>query len=202
MEYSFQRSQSISISLRTSSHNCINSTELTYIEDCLFQGKDSYQGENFNVVIFSDSLSAYKALKDCNYNDRDIYKTLSLISEIQEGRKVTLVWVPTHVGIPGNEKAGALANTAITREQIDRWIPASIKDVKRSVTRNIIQLWQTRWDEDPRNLHYKRIEKLVSPKSKFKCFSRRKETLISRLSWKVCSESVLVSREVSSRWHM
>ena len=55
----------------------------------------------------------------------DWWATLTIISEIQEsGRKITLVWVPTHVGIPGNEKADALAKVATTREQIDRWIPA------------------------------------------------------------------------------
>ena len=54
------------ISLRTSSHSCISSTELAAIEDCLLHVKESYQGENFDTVIFSDSLSALQALKDCN----------------------------------------------------------------------------------------------------------------------------------------
>ena len=44
------------------------------------------------------------------YNDPDVYRILSTISELQEkGKEVTLVWVPTHVGIPGNEQADALA---------------------------------------------------------------------------------------------
>ena len=47
------------------------------------------------------------------------------------------------------------------------WIPASIKDVKRSVARNIIQQRQTSWVADPRSQHYKTVEKLVSTKSKF-----------------------------------
>ena len=126
--------KNVNISLRTSSHSCISSIELAAIEDCLIHVKDSYQGETFDIVILSDSLSALEALKDCNHFDRNINKTLTIISEIQEsGRKVTLVWVPAHVGIPGNEKADALAKAATTREQIDRWIPASIKDVKRAV---------------------------------------------------------------------
>ena len=107
--------KNVNISLRTSSHICISSIELAAIEDCLIHVKDSYQGEIIDIVILSDSLSALEALKDCNHFDRNINKTLTIISEIQEsGRKVTLVWVPAHVGIPGNEKADALAKAATT----------------------------------------------------------------------------------------
>ena len=149
---------------------------------------DSSQGETFYIVILSDSLNALEALKDCNHFDRNINKTLTIISELQEnGRKVTLVWVPAHVGNPGNEKADALAKAATTREQIDRWIPASIKDVKRAVGHNIIQQWQTRWVSDPRSQHHKTIEKLVPTKSKFQCASRRKEILISKLRIGKCA---------------
>ena len=87
----------------------------------------------------------------------------------------------------GNEKADALAKAATTREQIDRWIHADIKDLKRCAARNIIQQWQTRWDEDPGSLHNKIIEKFVSVKSKFHCASKRKETLISRLRLGKCA---------------
>ena len=68
-----------------------------------------------------------------------------------------------------------------------RWIPASIKDVKRAVGHNIIQQWQTRWVSDPRSQHHKTIEKLVSTKSKFQCASRRKEILISKLRIGKCA---------------
>ena len=179
--------KNVNISLRTSSHSCISSIELAAIEDCLVHVKDSYQGETFDIVISNDFLSALEALKDCNHLDRNINKTVTIISEIQEsGKKVTLVWVPAHVGIPGNEKADALAKAATTREQIDRWIPASIKDVKRAVDRNIIQQWQTRWVSDPRSQHHKTIEKLVSTRSKFQCASRRKE-IISKLRIEKCA---------------
>ena len=48
------------------------------------------------------------------YNDPDVYRILSTISEFQErGKEVTLVWVPAHVGIPGNEQADALAKAAL-----------------------------------------------------------------------------------------
>ena len=100
----------LKLSIRTSSHSSISSTELAAIESCLLHVKESYQGEILNLVIFTDSLSSLMNLKESNnaYNDPDVYRILSTISELQEkGKEVTLVWVPAHVGIPGNEQADA-----------------------------------------------------------------------------------------------
>ena len=54
--------KNVNISLRTSSHSYISSIELAAIEDCLVHVKDSYQGETFDTVILSDSLSASRAI--------------------------------------------------------------------------------------------------------------------------------------------
>ena len=73
------------------------------------------------------------------YNDPDVYKILSTISELQEkGKEVTLVWVSAHVGIPGNEQADALAKAATTKDTTEFWIPATIKDVKRIIDQNVL----------------------------------------------------------------
>ena len=120
------------------------------------------------------------------YNDPDVYRILSTISELQEkGKEVTLVWVPAHVGIPGNEQADALAKAATTKDTTECWIPATIKDVKRIIDQNVLQQWQTRWEDKEK--HYKLVEKRVSVKSKFQCASRKKETLISKLHLGKCA---------------
>ena len=129
------------------------------------------------------------------------YHGLTMISEIQEsGRKVTLVWVPAHVEIPGNETADALAKAATTREQIDR---GSIEDVKRAVSHNIIQQWQTRWVSDPRSQHHKTIEKLVYNWRQIPmCLKEEGDFNLKTPYWKMCSESTSVSLEASSRLKM
>ena len=121
------------------------------------------------------------------YNDPDVYRILSTISELQEkGKEVTQVWIPAHVGIPGNDEGEALAKAATTKDTTDCWIPATIKDVKRIIDQNVLQQWQTRW-EDKEEKHYKLVEKRVSVKSKFQCASRKKETLISKLRLGKCA---------------
>ena len=109
----------------TSSHSNISSMELAAIESYLLHVKESYQGEILNLVIFTDSLSSLMNLEESNnaYNDPDVYRILYTISELQEkGKEVTLVWVPAHVGIPGNEQADALAKAATTKDTTECWI--------------------------------------------------------------------------------
>ena len=129
------------------------------------------------------------------YNGPDVYRILSTISELQEkGKEVTLVWVPAHVGIPGNEQADALAKAATTKDTTECWILATIKDVKRIIDQNVLQQWQTRW-EDKEEKHYKLVEKRVSVKSKFQSASR-KETLISKLRQKCGSSNFLIRNDL------
>ena len=130
----------LKLSIRTSSHSSISSTELAAIESCLLHVKESYQGEILNLVIFTDSLSSLMNLEKSNnaYNDPDVYRILSTISELQEKGKVTLVWVSAHVGIPGNEQADALTKAATTKDTTECWIPATIMDVKRIIDQNVL----------------------------------------------------------------
>ena len=144
--------------------------------------------ETPNLVIFTDSLSSLMNLEKSNnaYNDPDVYRILSTISEIQEkGKEVTLVWVPVHVGIPGNEQSDALAKAATTKDTTECWNLATIKVIKRIIDQNVLQQWQTRWEDKEK--HNKLMEKRVSVKSKFQCASRKKETLISKLRLGKCA---------------
>jgi ribonuclease HI len=64
------------------------------------------------ILIISDSLSALLALKNP-------YPKNEIIQSIQEklsnsGKKIEFLWVPSHIGISGNELADKAANEAIT----------------------------------------------------------------------------------------
>ena len=174
----------VELSIRVSPDSSISSTELAAIEDCLLLLKTSYQGEDSSIVILSDSLSAIQCLSNRNnaYHNRDIYRILSLISEFKDqGQQVTLVWVPAHLGIPGNEKADSLAKNATSKAHIDRQIPATVKDARRFVARTIEGDWQRRWDSCHQDCHQQRIQEQVSTRNFFQCAPRKKEVLISRL---------------------
>lgn len=106
---------------------------------------------------------------------------LKLISDIKKsGKGVTLVWIPAHVGIPGNEKADQLAKAATNKKEIEVEMCPSLKDAKRHAASSLIPIWQERWASTTSSRFYHSIEDRVSMASKYQDVSRRKEILISR----------------------
>lgn len=70
----------------------------------------------FNSVIFSDSKSVLDAIYSCNIDHRNYlisfikYKICEIYSC---GYALTLVWIPSHKGIDGNERADRIAKEAV-----------------------------------------------------------------------------------------
>jgi len=74
-----------------------------------------------NTVIFVDSLSALHAIKGSIYNVKkyiiyDIYNIITSLGNI--GVNVTLEWIPSHVGILGNELADKEAKHSLSLDII------------------------------------------------------------------------------------
>ncbi|MCP3661285.1 MAG: hypothetical protein GY696_02130 [Gammaproteobacteria bacterium] len=69
-----------------------------------------YRGEN--IRIYSDSQAALKAVMSPWIVSSVVSECLSALNELSSNNSVTLVWVPGHVGIEGNEQSDQLANEA------------------------------------------------------------------------------------------
>ena len=61
-----------------------------------------------NFVIFSDSLSSLQVIGGFNIDSDLVQKRKNTILA-KNGKNIVLCWIPSHVGIPGNEKADAAA---------------------------------------------------------------------------------------------
>jgi ribonuclease HI len=66
------------------------------------------------ILIFSDSQAPLKALSSPKVTSRLVVECLNALSELAHQNEVTLVWVPGHCGIFGNEEADKLARQAST----------------------------------------------------------------------------------------
>ena len=74
------------------------------------------------AVIFTDSKSAITKMKagPAEQNDRPLDNCWKMLNEITErGAKVHIQWIPSHVGIDGNEEADQTANEAANKDQKD-----------------------------------------------------------------------------------
>ena len=67
------------------------------------------------VGFFSDSLSALQAITRNSQSSReDVVKEIVVVCHrlITRGTDIVLQWVPSHVGVPGNESADRVAKQA------------------------------------------------------------------------------------------
>jgi hypothetical protein len=109
---------------------------------------------------------------------------LELISKYQNS--ITFVWIPSHIGIKGNEAADKLANGATINQEININIGLELSEAYNLVENYIIKQWQQSWNSEKTGSHYRQIEKTVSAKIKYIHNSRHKDVIITRLRLGKC----------------
>ena len=107
--------------------------------------------ENFsNFVIFSDSLSALEALQNKNFKHQIVTDIFTALFNLHNAHKtVVFAWVPSHIGIPGNEKADRAAKAALNEPVSDTKIPFT--DLGFRTREYIKNSWQELWDQCEHN---------------------------------------------------
>jgi ribonuclease HI len=73
------------------------------------------------ILIFSDSQAALKELSSPNVTLGLVAECLDAVSALASRNKVTLIWVPGHCGIPGNDKADKLARQEAAMPLLGPW---------------------------------------------------------------------------------
>lgn len=119
---------------RTSDHASSTQTELAAIIQATRHVADR---EETSVVIFTDSLTALQALQHDQPKDnvRLITTAITLLNELQQqGKQVTLAWIPSHAGIQGNERADEAAKRAASMQRLDVFtFPPSLQMTKSKI---------------------------------------------------------------------
>ena len=79
----------------------------------------------YNFCIFTDYLSALLAISSENLNIKtnlyilQIKRKFKEFSDNNSGKSIKLFWIPSHIGIQGNESADLLAKEATTMMTAD-----------------------------------------------------------------------------------
>ena len=146
-------------------------------------------------VIYTDSLSALLAIQNRNFRSKNVRRVLNMIRGISSRVYISFVWIPSHVGISGNESADRLAKAALFgTENTKHFICWS--DLKPKVDKYINDIWQRDWDGEVQNKLHHILPHLKENLHK-KGNTRKEQTVMTRLrighTW--ITHSFLLKRE-------
>ena len=109
-----------------------------------------YQSNEKSFLILSDSLSALQAIASRAFTHPLLFEFHELhTSLLNDGYNISFAWVPSHVGIRGNETVDEIAKQSIKEKISRKKIPHS--DCKSKVNRYIQDIWQIQWNLQTEN---------------------------------------------------
>ena len=158
---------------------------LDFVNNCTYTDK---------FVIFSDSLSVLQALNHTSSKNSQIQHLLLKHHEISSSKTVIYCWIPSHLGIYGNEKVDKNAKESLNLDQTDFKI--LFNNFKPFINNYIFNKWQSSWNETCFN-KLKEIESVVNHHRIVPKLSRREEIILAclRIGHTRLTHSYLLKRE-------
>ena len=143
----------------------------------------------------SDSLSALQAIASRSFNHHLLLEFHELhTSLLQDGYNISLAWVPSHIGIRGNEAVDQCAKEAIDESMSRKKIHHS--DLKRKVNQYIQDSWQLQWNLQSDN-KLRSVKPILTDHLQRSFGNRREESVLCRLhiGHTFLSHSFILKRE-------
>ena len=154
------------------------------------------ESNNHKFYIISDSLSSLQAILNMKINNLQILKILETYKEMRQNNKlIKFCWVPSHVGIEGNEAADTAATTGLN-QPIDETIRIPYSDLKSRVRQYFHELLQSKWNTAQFNKL--RTIKYYLGKTKFNTITSRRDEIVLhriRIGHTHLTHSYLLNRE-------
>ena len=169
--------QNITIKITSPNEASLFTAELRAIQSAV---KILPEHQSINFTIFSDWRSALQTI--CNpFTDHPLANDIQtdIHGLHQTGKTVNLCWVPSHVGVPGNERADKAALEAANANIIP---PTSLpsKDYYPVFNSYLRNDWQNEWTMTDNN-KLRRIKLTINPWTTSYRKQRREETILTRL---------------------
>ena len=166
----------ISIQKRLPSNASIFTAEVTAINlalDAIAESDDDY------FIIFSDSLSVLLSLHNKKLDNPLILELLQKLNHLSCAHKtIYFCWIPSHIGIRGNESADMAAKESLNQDITASQVPYT--DLKPHINSFVSNKWQELWSSCPDNKLFKMKPTLGVWPSGFRN-SRKEEVILSRL---------------------
>ncbi|CAL4118088.1 unnamed protein product [Meganyctiphanes norvegica] len=139
--------------------------------------------EKKDAVILTDSKSGIEVLRNLTPGQQSsLTNTIRnlAITLFENDITITLQWVPSHVGVDGNEQADRIAKEA-NSNLIPIPYPLERKEIKRMVNNAMRNTWQRNYDSIKHDLHIGIIKPNIESWTWSFYEKRNLETIITRL---------------------
>ena len=132
-----------------------------------------------SFTIFTDSRSVLQAIGTLDLGHPLIAKVCLWLHALSVSSEVKFCWVPSHIGVAGNEKADVLAKAA-SSYVAPADAPLPHRDHFPAIRDFVQREWQLEWDvHPPTKLHS--IKPLVKPWPESRALDRRRGAILTRL---------------------
>ena len=137
----------------------------------------STQSPQQDSIIFSDSQSVLIAIASSSNDNPLIADILLHLHNISTN--VIFCWVPSHIGIQGNELADQAAKAALDLPNSSLTVPSS--DFRPIIRQHIINTWQQAWNNSQSKLHHIQPKIPATTRLNHPNLNRHDQITISRL---------------------
>lgn len=107
--------------------------------------------KTMKAVLFVDSQSVVSALGSVKDTKNKLAQLVrfKINSALVRGHDIKFCWIPSHIGILGNEKADQLATSTKNLAVTSTGLP--YQDMKPLIKKALLQMWQSEWDQESEN---------------------------------------------------
>ena len=108
-------------------------------------------------IIYTDSKSVLLALQNRDTSSPLITKLLNKLHTLSKNNNIIFTWIPSHIGIQGNEKAKLqkkFFKMICVGDLKKRWYT----DLKPTIKKFISDKWEKSWDNQAQNKFHEAIE--------------------------------------------
>ena len=112
-----------------------------------------------------------------------LQEILVKLYQIKSIINVFICWIPSHIGILGNEMADKLAKKALNLSSVSFNIPLELAEVNSMLLKFIMDNWQLQWDCSSVGRKYYAIVPSTSFGIKYSNSCRMRESTMSRLMY-------------------